>query len=104
MANRLYIQGEEKEIIAIETTCILTIVKVYPRQLIRVKAVPVIAGGAALATSVENSGESVITAIPQRHINSIKILKGSCIVMGNNRQHTKENDNAKVAIFLGPYF
>ena len=52
--------------------CILTIVIEKPMQLTMVSAVPLEVSGAACATSVEKSGESATTEIPQVKRNTIK--------------------------------
>ena len=70
-----------------------------------VSAVPFDCTGAFLATNVENSGESAITAIPQNIRNSISnILEEIKKIMGEKTQHTPEQRSAVAATFFAPYF
>ena len=82
----------------------LMIVSANPRQLTMVSAVPFISGETFCATSVENSGESAMTAVPQIskklwNINLLSISKN----IGETRQHKPEILRASIAIFFAPF-
>ena len=74
-----------------------------PMQLTIVSDVPFDAGCAFCATSVENSGESAITAIPQINI---KITSATGELLNNSngeiKQQRHDMDRAIVAVRLAP--
>ena len=47
-------------------SCMLMILMAKPKQFTSVSPVPFSSGGTALATKLENWGESAVTAMPQR--------------------------------------
>ena len=74
-----------------------------PIQFTMVSDAPFAAGGALLATSVENNGESAITAIHQ--IKRKKINKGVEFIensKGETREQIQKMSKAAVATRLGP--
>src|SRR5690606_477506 len=83
---------------------ILHMVMLKPIQLTRVSAVPRDSGKASRAISVENIGESAITAIPQNNRN-IKntAVHGRPKIRGEIRQHIPEAAMATAAAHSGPF-
>ena len=74
-----------------------------PMQFTIVSEVPLDSSGAFCATSVENSGESAVTASPQSNRNVNRIGKEfQDKKRGEQRQHKPDKNNAMVAIFWGP--
>ena len=74
-----------------------------PIQFTMVSAVPLTSKEAFCATSVEKSGESAITTMPQKIRKLIK-TNGESILnkIGENKQQQQERSNAIKAIFLVP--
>ena len=74
-----------------------------PILLTIVSAVPLVSASAFCATSVEKSGESAITTIPQkiRNVNNSK-SEFMLIISGETRQHKPDKNKAKAAVFLVP--
>ena len=72
-------------------------------QFTIVSAVPLTSATAFCATSVEKSGESAITTMPQR-IKNMENTLGALIfiIKGVKRQQIPERVNAKVATFFSP--
>ena len=73
-------------------------------QFTIVRAVPLNSKGALLATRVENSGESAITAIPQitRYSKAEEDIDNSKY-HGENKQHIPDRNKAAAAVFFNPY-
>lgn len=68
-----------------------------------VRAVPLISGGAFLATNVENRGESATTIIPQKHKNEMSIVAEGCRKMkGKIIQHKPDRSKAVAAVRFIP--
>ena len=83
----------------------LTMVIENPIQFTIVSAVPLNSVGALLATSVENNGESAITAIPQiRRYSKAKDEIDNSKYHGENRQQIPEINNAPAAVLFSPAF
>ena len=81
------------------------IVMENPTQVTIVSAVPLDSTGAFCATSVENSGESAITAMPQMIRNEISIHSEEIKnITGEIAQQIPDMLNAIAAIFFAPYF
>jgi len=75
----------------------------YPIQLTIVSAVPFISAGAFWATSVDKSGESAMTTIPQNIRNPRNKLSNSLVnTHGKIRQHPQDNRRAIKAVRLVP--
>src|SRR5690242_2715441 len=83
----------------------LAIVSAKPRQFTIVREVPREASGAFCATSVEKSGESATTTIPQ---NTRKTTSSTGELprrnIGDTKQHTPDSASAAVATGRGPTF
>lgn len=72
-------------------------------QFTIVKAVPLLARGALLATKVENKGESAMTTKPQNIRKRTKKLGDAYSnIKGATQQQRKEENNAKIAVFFVP--
>ena len=74
-----------------------------PIEFTMVSAVPLISGGAFLATRVENKGESATTTTPQKHKKVIRTGAEACRkIKGNAMQHIPDKNKAVVAVFFTP--
>lgn len=72
-----------------------------PTQLTMVNAVPFVSAVVVLATNVENSGESVITATPQRSKKTIiTVNEAPLITSGESKQHNPEVARAIAAMYF----
>ena len=79
-------------------------VKAKPKQFTKVSPVPFNSFGIALATKLENWGESAVTTMPQKHQAPIKSVVEVIKNTGDSRQHIPEDNKAIKATFLLPYF
>ena len=76
-----------------------------PMQLTIVRAVPFNSRGALCATSVEKSGESAMTTIPQKKRKPRYNEGASTLnINGEAKQQRHESNNAVTAIRLSPNF
>ena len=68
-----------------------------------VNAVPLVSDFVLWATSVENSGESATTIIPQKRRNIMNTIGGlQSMAIGDIKQQVPENANAVAAVFFEP--
>ena len=67
MAKNINRKAIATSVIKYESNCMLIILIVKPMQFTSVNPVPFNSVGDALATKLENCGESAVTAIPHRH-------------------------------------
>src|ERR1700754_1852157 len=74
-----------------------------PIQFTMVNAVPFDRSGAYCATSVENMGESAITAMLQINRNTTKAIKELLNNSnGETKQHKQDNERAATAVLFAP--
>ena len=81
----------------------LIMVIAKPILLTIVRAVPLVSATVFCATSVEKSGESAITTIPQNMRNVINSNSESILIInGETRQQKPDKNKAQAAVFLAP--
>lgn len=74
----------------------------YPKQLIRVRALPITSGGALRADRVDNWGESPTTANPHSSQKGKTSQRGMVIISGESTQQTPDRASSPRATGILP--